>query len=102
VLYDIGASEAAVNELRIVSEQDPTDPRPHRMLGLIYKDMESFEQASVEYEKRCGATRYAAAEDVLLELATCLLKTLRFDELDEVVAESPRSATSWRYWPRPD
>jgi tetratricopeptide (TPR) repeat protein len=93
VLYDIGASEAAVNELRIVSEQDPTDPRPHRMLGLIYKDMESFEQASVEYREALRRDPLMPLrEDVLLELATCLLKTLRFDELDEVVAESPRSA----------
>ena len=93
VLYDIGSTEAAVKELRIVSEQDPSDPRPHQMIGLIYKDMESFEPAIEEYREALRRDPLMPLRDnVLLDLATCLLKTSRYDELAEVVAESPRSA----------
>ncbi len=93
VLYDLGATEAATEELLVVAQQDPTDPRPHRMRGLIFKDMESYAAAIEEYREALRRDPLLPERDeVLLELATCLLKTLQYAELEELVADSPQTA----------
>jgi tetratricopeptide (TPR) repeat protein len=93
VLYDIGATEEAVVHLRIVSQQAPDDPRPHRLMGLIYKDMEVYETAVTEYREALRRDpNLPGREEVLLELATCLLKTRNFKDFGEVVAQCPASA----------
>src|SRR5947199_218337 len=39
IAYDLGQLGEAVEHLRRVAELDAADPRPHRLIGLIYKDM---------------------------------------------------------------
>ena len=49
-LYDLGAMEPAVFHLERLAELVPTDPRPHRVMGLIYKDLENDQKAVRCYE----------------------------------------------------
>ncbi len=93
VLYDIGTSEEAVAQLRIVSQQSPDDPRPHRLIGLIYKDMERYETAITEYQETLRRDPdLPEREEVLMELATCLLKTRHFEQLGDILTQCPVSA----------
>lgn len=93
VLFDIGTTEEAVKHLEIIAEQAPDDPRPNRLMGLIYKDMESFEIAIRQYREALRRDPdLPDREEVLYELASCLLKTRQFSELDEVLAQAEPSA----------
>ena len=88
--YDIGATGPTVKELMKVSELSPTDPRPHRLAGLIYKDMESYDAAINEYrESLRRSTDFPNRNAVLRELAECLLKAGRHEELDEILEQCP-------------
>ena len=78
--YDLGDFGRAVDHLKRTAELDPTDPRPLRLLGLIYKDFSQQEEAISAYEeslRRDGGQPDAA--DVRLELATCQVATRRYD-----------------------
>jgi tetratricopeptide (TPR) repeat protein len=91
--YDIGAMGHASDQLKIVAEQAPDDPRPHRTLGLIAKDFQLHEEAISEYREslRLGPDQ-PDRNEILLELAESLLKRNRHAELLETLAECPRSA----------
>lgn len=94
-LYDIGATGPTIKELAIVSKLDPTDARPHRLTGLIYKDMESYEAAIEEYRealRRSGNSTDGAT--VRQELAECLFQAGKYEELDELLEECPINATT--------
>ncbi len=94
VLYDLGTTERAVKHLRIVAEQAPDDPRPHRLMGLIFKDMESFEKAIPAYQEALRLdSQLPDRQDVLLELAQCLAADRRYQEMDDVLKQcDPSSA----------
>ena len=94
IFYDIGAAGPAERELRIVSEQAPDDPRPHRILGLMYKDiMEAYELAIPEYgEALRREPNLPERDQVLTELAECLLRERRRDEFAETIRQCPRTA----------
>lgn len=96
--YDIGATASAIVELTRISELDQSDPRPHRLMGLIYKDMESFHEAIEQYRQALErSSDFGGRSDVLLELATCLVKTKKFTELDDIIAQCPPTATLLAY-----
>jgi tetratricopeptide (TPR) repeat protein len=93
VFQTIGATGPAMEALRIVSEQAPDDPRPHRILGRIYKDAQSYDPAIVEYREALRRDpNMPDRDEVLLELAGCLLETQRHEELAETIRQCPRSA----------
>lgn len=90
VLYDIGSTERAIEALRTVSQQAPEDPRPHRLMGLMFKDMESFEPAVAEYREALRRDpNLPERDDVLVELATCLFKIGRHEEVAELLPRCP-------------
>src|SRR5205085_1784022 len=51
VYYDQGATDRALEHLRAVARLDPGDGRPHRLMGLIYKDMGRLSEAVASYEE---------------------------------------------------
>lgn len=51
VAYDMGQLGAAVEHLREVARLDPVDALPHRLIGLIYKDMDQNELAVAAYQE---------------------------------------------------
>lgn len=61
-LYDLGAMEQAVFHLERLAELVPADPRPHRVMGLIYKDLENDQKAVLCYE--ASLTRSADQPDI--------------------------------------
>ena len=96
--YDIGATGSAIEELTRVSELDQSDPRPHRLMGLIYNDMESYHAAIDQYREALARSNdFGDRGDVLLELATCLVKIKLFSELDAVLAQCPTSSMVLAY-----
>jgi tetratricopeptide (TPR) repeat protein len=79
--YDQGAIHDALRHLQRTIELDPGDARPHRLLGLIYKDYERYEDAVPCYQQSLHLKAdQPDADDVRLELATCLVKLRRHRE----------------------
>jgi len=91
--YDIGAMGRALEQLRAVADQAPDDPRPHRLRGLIHKDFENYAEAVNDYREslRRGPDQ-PDKNDVLVELAECLVKLRRHPEALETLGQCPRSA----------
>jgi tetratricopeptide (TPR) repeat protein len=51
VYYDQGAMDRALKHLQEVARLDPADGRPHRLMGLIYKDQDRLAEAVLAYEE---------------------------------------------------
>lgn len=93
--YDIGATGPTIKTLAVVAKLVATDPRPHRLTGLIYKDMESYDAAIVEYREALSRSAdFADRDTVLKELAECLVKSGKHDEVDAVLALCPLDAVT--------
>src|SRR5262249_4722758 len=86
VFYDLGATREAEEHLREVARLDPTDGRPHRLLGLIYKDMDQAEQAGDYYREGLPPNvRGSTGQAVRMELAEVLVRLSRYDEALEYI-----------------
>jgi len=91
--YDIGAMNHAIGHLLVVAEQAREDPRPHRLIGLIHKDFEEYTKAIDAYRESLGRDpAEALKQEVLFELAECLVNEQRHDEALETIREYPQSA----------
>lgn len=93
IYYDLGVIDRAETHLKRVSELDPADYRPSRLLGLINKDFELFDAAIPHYEEslRRGVNQ-AVRQQVLLELAECQIEQRRFADALQVLAKAAPSA----------
>ena len=79
IAYDLGQLGAAVERLERVAELDPTDARPHRLIGLIQKDMASDAAAEAAYREALRRGVPAALDGELrVELADVLARQTRF------------------------
>jgi tetratricopeptide (TPR) repeat protein len=86
IAYDLGQLGEAVGHLRRVAELDPHDSRPHRLIGLIYKDMTQNVQSEEAYREALRRGPPADVErDVRLELADVLAQQAKFAEGLEVL-----------------
>lgn len=91
VAYDLGQMPQAIDSLEAVARLDPADARPHRLMGLIQKDLNRFEPAETAYREalRRGLTGPARGE-VVVELAEVLVRAGRFaDALAVLDADAP-------------
>jgi tetratricopeptide (TPR) repeat protein len=81
IAYDLGHIPTAIRHLETVARLDPSDPRPHRQLGLIHSDLGEHEKATEAYYEslRRGIDGQARSE-VQFELAEVLLHLARFSE----------------------
>lgn len=87
--YDLGVISNAVIHLQRTAELDPADPRPHRLLGLMHKDFERYEDAIPFYEeslRRKGDQPDDA--EIRLELAICQARTRRYRDALATLAKS--------------
>jgi len=79
--YDWGQWHQAEWHLQRVAELDPKDPRPYRLLGLMYKDLSRWDDAEHAYlaawERGVEGTMRL---DIRLELAEVLLQKARYEE----------------------
>jgi tetratricopeptide (TPR) repeat protein len=93
--YDLGAIHQAVHHLKRTAELDPADQRPPRLLGLIHKDYERFEEAAGFYaESLRRKNDQPDWEEVRLEMASCQVKLRRHREALESLQPCPESAES--------
>lgn len=90
--YDLGANANAIEELKRVSAEAPTDPRPTRLLGLIAKDSESYSDAINYYRE--SLTRDPNQPEILIELAECQIKENRPTEALETLKQTEPSAAA--------
>jgi tetratricopeptide (TPR) repeat protein len=49
IYYDLWAVDAALAELQQVAELAPTDFQPHRLMGVIYRDVDRFDEAAEHF-----------------------------------------------------
>jgi tetratricopeptide (TPR) repeat protein len=79
--YDLGAMAQAVHHLERVCSLDPADPRPARVMGLIYKDLEN-DQLAVKWYRECldRSSSQPDVEAIRCELAEVLIRLNRHEE----------------------
>jgi tetratricopeptide (TPR) repeat protein len=93
VAYDLGQLDLAVEHLERVAELDSADSRPHRLTGLIYKDLAEYEKAGVAYRE--ALRRGVATGDegkVRLELAEVLIRLGQFTGALQTLDAAPAAA----------
>lgn len=89
VYYDQGALDPAVHHLQEVARLDSRDGRPHRLMGLIFKDLDERDRAIGCYKEALRRDLKAAvADEVRDELAECLNKKGRYREALDVLGPS--------------
>ena len=94
--YDTGADMAAVEELKHVARLEVSDFRPHRLMGLIHKDNEQFPLAVTDYGEALKRNLPPDIEgEVVVELAECLIKQLKYEECLKLLEKRPPSAPIW-------
>lgn len=91
--YDLGAMNQATHHLQIVSEQDPTDARSLRLLGLMFHDFEEWPRAVAAYRESLRRDpRQAAGPEIQFELAECLMRQREFEEALKILESVAPSA----------
>lgn len=77
--YDLGVIDKAMAHLERTADLDRADPRPHRLLGLIHKDFEQYEDAIPFYEESLRRkSDQEDAREIRLELAGCQIEIRRY------------------------
>ncbi len=93
--FDIGAMSQTVTHLARVAELDPTDPRPHRMIGQIYADSENHKKAVEAYQIALERTRKHPVffeDELLFDLGSSQLKLHRYADVLATVAGAPATS----------
>ena len=94
IAYDLGQMDVAVHHLEEVARLDVVDARPHRLIGLIYKDMAQNEKAVAAYrEALARGLRAKPKVEVRVELAEVQARLALFAEgLETLDADPPVGA----------
>jgi Flp pilus assembly protein TadD len=94
--YDMGQLSVAGTHLQKVAELDPADPRPHRLIGLIHKDLSQWEQAEAAYHEARKRNLPDGSGEVQTELATVLIRQGKYADAQAVLREKvPRDNPDW-------
>lgn len=84
--YDLGAADNAIHHLKELAKLEPTDGRPLRLLALIHKDNERYEDAAIYYQQALERSLSTSTQqDVFLELTECLLKSRSYQQAFETI-----------------
>ncbi len=94
--YETGSNDLAIEELRKVAELDPTDCRPHRLLGVIHKEDRRYAEAVQDYRATLRLSpQQPARQFVLLELSQSLAKLGRYPEALKFLDQAQPTAGTW-------
>jgi tetratricopeptide (TPR) repeat protein len=94
--HDTGAMNHALQQLHIVAQEAPTDPRPHRLMGLMHKDFEAYEKAIAAYRESLRRDPGQPDKDkIRIELAECQIKLRKHAEALETLGECPKSVQKY-------
>jgi tetratricopeptide (TPR) repeat protein len=99
VHYDLGNLSRAVQHLEEVARLDLRDGRPHRQIGLIWKDLSKHVDAAAAYQEALRRDlKPAIRQEVRLELAEELVRLRDYpaalQTLDDPEADQPESAVA--------
>ena len=90
IYYDQGAWALAVRHLDAWGRHDTRDGRPHRLMGLIYRDLDQPPLAVPCYREALGRElKDVVVREVRLELAECLARQSKYAEALEAVEAMP-------------
>jgi tetratricopeptide (TPR) repeat protein len=87
--YDQGAMSQSISHLEKVAQLEPSDGRPHRLIGLIFKDLQQYGSAVDAYRR--ALERQLSQEEataVRKELAESLIKQTQYAQGLEVLQET--------------
>jgi tetratricopeptide (TPR) repeat protein len=88
IAYDLGQLDEAVAHLERVAQLDPTDGRPHWLIGQIFKDLSQFPRAEAAYREALARQLPPASRaDARRGLVEALLRQTRFEESLEAGGE---------------
>ena len=88
--YDNGAFDWAAMHLQSLTRLLPNDPRPNRMMGYISRDFREFEQAVHHYQEALQRNpRGLLLQQILVELADCLINQKKFEEARAIIDSPP-------------
>lgn len=95
VYYDLGAYDAAITELTLLSELSPSDYRPHRLIGLMRHDFEQDTDAILSYQRALERSPPSAVhQEIIRELAESFVNLRRHEEALGVLKHAiPNAAT---------
>ena len=94
VTFDLGLFSRTVPHCREWARLDPEDGRPHRLMGMVFKDLSRIDEAIPCYQD--ALARHLAAtvkEEVRLELAECHIRQRDYQQaLDTLQNCAPPAA----------
>jgi len=93
IYYDLGAYDLAIRHMREVTRLVPSDFRPYRLMGMMYRDFTQDKEAIESY--RAALDRNPPMQEgseMSLELAASLVSQKQYDEAMEVLLPIPSSA----------
>lgn len=94
--YDLGLIDQTSQHLARIAELDLSDPRPHRLLGLIQRDFENYRGAVESYRESLRRDPAQPDRDsIRLELAESHLKLLEHEAALAVLADAAPSPDRW-------
>lgn len=93
VYYDLGAFDAAITELNLLSELSPSDYRPYRLIGLMQHDFEQDTDAILSYQRALERSPpQAVHQEILRELAESFVNLRRYEEASKVLQQAVPTA----------
>ena len=93
VYYDLGAFDAAIIELTLLSELSPSDYRPYRLIGLMQHDFEQDTDAILSYQRALERSPPPAVyQEILRELAESFVNLRRYEEASRVLQQAVPTA----------
>ncbi|MBC7854199.1 MAG: tetratricopeptide repeat protein [Pirellulaceae bacterium] len=93
IYYDLGDYDRMETHALEVAKIDQSDYRPHRLLGFLRRDTESWETAIVEYKESLRRSPHQPTrEEVLLEMADCYVQLRKYPEALDMLIDARPSA----------
>lgn len=92
IYYDLGAYDAATVEMKAIAKGAPQDYRPHHLLGIMYQDFESDDEAIQHF--RLALDRNPPVEKkarISAELAAVLIRNRQYQEAIQILESLPDS-----------
>lgn len=93
IYFDMADYERMEYHAMQVAEIDPADYRPHRHMGFLRREAETWDAAVRDYKESLRRSPHQPSrEEVLLEMADCYVHALKYQEALEALASAQPSA----------
>ena len=93
IYFDLGDYGRMEQHALQVAEIDPTDYRPHRHMGFLRREAETWDAAIRDYKESLRRSPHQPSrEEVLLEMADCYVHDLKYKEALYTLTDAQPSA----------